>query len=69
MTQFKLMEVDSEKGTLRWIDLSKITRVELIQHGHPDERNNGRMYVGYEVESIELSVQDDGKTVKVFVNK
>ena len=35
-------------------------RVELID-------NTGRKYVKYNVENVELSLQDDDKTLKVFV--
>jgi len=41
------------------MDENKITRFEVI-----DE--SGRVYVRHEV-SVELSVQDGGKTLKVFI--
>jgi hypothetical protein len=43
--------------------MTRITRVEVI-----DE--NGRSYVSWEDDNdIVTSIQDDGKTLKVFVNK
>lgn len=43
------------------MDISQVSRFEVI-----DE--NGRAYVTYDV-YIELSLQDDAKTLKVFVQK
>jgi hypothetical protein len=37
-----------------------VNRVELID-------NTGRKYVKYDVEHVEIQLQDDGKTLKVFV--
>ena len=45
------------------LEMTRITRVEVI-----DE--NGRSYVNWEEDNdITLSYQDDGRTLKVFVNK
>lgn len=44
------------------IDLSKVTRFEVIGN------NVGRMIVLYGVE-VELSLQDDGRTLKAFVKR
>lgn len=44
------------------MDLSKINRVEVI-----DE--SGRAYTNYSVDKCELSLQDDDRTLKVFVKK
>ena len=41
----------------KWKD---VTRVEVID-------DNGRAYVGYGLESVSHSVQDDGQTLKIFV--
>lgn len=40
--------------------VTNVNRVEVID-------NTGRKYVKYNVENVELDVQDDGKTLKVFV--
>jgi len=37
-----------------------VTRVEVID-------NNGRSYVKYDVVATSTSLQDDGKTLKIFV--
>jgi hypothetical protein len=42
------------------MNLSKVNRVEVID-------NTGRRYVKYDVEYVGLDLQDDGKTLKVFV--
>lgn len=48
---------------------TKINRLEVIDHS-PDlsDDNRGRVYVKYNVESCELVYQDDGKTLKIFIN-
>ncbi|KSZ59678.1 hypothetical protein Z045_05790 [Rhodococcus pyridinivorans KG-16] len=44
-------------------DITKVTRFEVIDHTTGGE---GRVFTKYGV-SIELSYQDDGQTLKVFV--
>ena len=41
-------------------DFSKVTRVEVID-------NDGRRYVKYNVKSVELQLQDEERTLKLFV--
>lgn len=51
------------------MDTSKVTRVEVIDHTKPLEEGGGRAYVFWENEAkVELSLQDDGKTLKVFIS-
>lgn len=38
----------------------QVTRVEVIT-------NNGREFVRYECSNVQVSLQDDGQTVKVFL--
>lgn len=45
------------------IQVSKLSRIEVIDHSVNGE---GRVYSKWDV-SVSLSVQDDGKTLKVFV--
>jgi hypothetical protein len=40
---------------------NSITRLEVIEY------NNGRAYVNMNVKDLEFSLQDDGKTLKIFV--
>lgn len=45
------------------MDISKVTRVEVI-----DEK--GRSYVNWKSDNkVSLSLQDDGRTLKVFITK
>lgn len=44
-------------------DTSRVTRVELISH---TKKNLGRVYVEYGVRAS-LSLQDEGRTLKIFV--
>ena len=37
-----------------------VTRVEIIT-------NNGREFVQYECSNVQVSLQDDGQTIKVFL--
>lgn len=40
-----------------------VTRVEVI------ERGVGRVYTNYEVKDAWISLQDGGKTIKIFINE
>ena len=40
---------------------NSITRLEVIEY------NNGRAYVNRDLSTVEFSLQDDGKTLKIFV--
>lgn len=44
-------------------EMPKITRVELI-----DYSKGGRVYSNWEASNVAVSVQDGGRTLKVFVN-
>ncbi len=44
------------------IDTKNITRVEVID-------DTGRAYSSWNNEAVELSVQDDGRTLKIFIYK
>ena len=46
---------------LKNIDLWDVTRVEVID-------NNGRSYTKNWVDSVEIQLQDDRKTLKLFVH-
>jgi hypothetical protein len=43
---------------------SLVTRVEVIQHSPPF---NGRAYTNYNTKDVEIQLQDDGKTLKIFL--
>ena len=47
--------------------LVKVTRVEVIDHSKPYEQGGGRVFVKNDCKEVELSYQDDGRTVKIFV--
>lgn len=42
-------------------EIEKITRLEVID-------KSGIRYVNWHIDDLDLSVQDDGKTLKIFVN-
>jgi len=42
------------------LDVSKVTRLEVI-----DE--NGRSYIKYQIADIKFSLQDDDRTLKIFL--
>ena len=44
------------------MDIENVTRVEVID-------NSGRSYVNMGVKSLQLSYQDDGRTLKLFINR
>lgn len=43
-------------------NLKKVTRLEVI-----DE--NGRAYTKYNIDNVDLSFQDDDRTLKIFITK
>jgi 3-hydroxy-3-methylglutaryl CoA synthase len=45
-------------------DTSKVRRVEVIQHSEP---YNGRAYTNYNAKDVEIQLQDDNKTLKIFL--
>jgi len=47
-------------------DTKRVTRVELIDHRRGSE-TFGRAFVAWDV-SADISIQDDGRTLKVFVS-
>lgn len=60
----KIMELGLREG------VKGVTRIEVIDHRLPIGEtgvNSGRVY-GAHAASVTLSVQDDGKTLKVFID-
>ena len=46
----------------------KVNRVEVIDHTKSVEKGGGRAYVFWEDKAeVELSLQDEGRTLKVFI--
>jgi hypothetical protein len=43
-------------------DLKKVNRVELIN-------DNGRQFVSHDVVKTQLHYQDEGRTLKIFINE
>jgi hypothetical protein len=43
---------------------SEVNRVEVIQHSAPF---NGRAYTHYNAKEVEIQLQDNGKTLKIFL--
>jgi hypothetical protein len=41
-----------------------VNRVEVIQHSEP---YNGRVYANHNAKDIEVQLQDNGKTLKIFL--
>jgi hypothetical protein len=41
-----------------------VNRVEVIQHSPP---YNGRAYTNYDAKDVELQLQDNNKTLKIFL--
>ena len=52
------------------MNTEKVTRVEVIDHTKPFEEGGGRVYVSWEeTNKVEVLLQDDGRTLKVFISK
>lgn len=49
------------------MDTKKVTRIEVIDH--QSEPVIGRVYTKYDCEKVELQLQDDGRTLKIFISK
>lgn len=47
---------------LRWLVMNNVTRLEVID-------GEGRSYVNYGVGNIEFSLQDEGRTLKIFITQ
>jgi len=47
--------------TLLENSMNEVNRVEVIEHG------KGRIYTNYDVKDMEFSMQDDDKTLKIFI--
>lgn len=47
--------------------LIKVSRVEVIDHSKTFEQGGGRRFVKMDCLEVELSYQDDGRTLKIFV--
>ena len=54
---------DANQKTELKFPKDSITRLEVIQHSPP---HNGRAYTNYNVKDLEFSLQDDGRTLKIF---
>ncbi len=59
---------DGVKFGAKWqqekTNTSQVTRVEVIQHSDP---YNGRAYTNYNASNVEMHLQDDNKTLKIFL--
>lgn len=49
------------------MDTSKVTRVEVIDH--QTEPIVGRVYTKWGCQKVEIELQDDGRTMKIFISK
>lgn len=46
---------------------AKVTRIEVINHSKRGKQ--GLVFTDYDVKDFELSYQDNGRTLKIFINK
>jgi len=49
------------------MNTDKVTRIEVIDH--QSDPVIGRAYTKYNCEKVELQLQDDGRTLKIFISK
>ena len=56
--------IEGAKWQAKQNNTSKVNRVEVIQHSEP---YNGRAYTNYNVNNVDIQIQDDGKTLKIFL--
>jgi len=63
--QEELFEQAKEMEEKQAIDkYSNVSRLEVIQHSDP---YNGRAYTNYNAKDVDLQIQDEGKTLKIFL--
>lgn len=48
-------------------EYENVTRVEVIDHGLPLAGGSARVYTNYSAEDVSFSLQDGGKTIKIFL--
>jgi hypothetical protein len=46
----------------------KVNRVEIIDHGDHNNSETNRTYMNYECYNVWVDLQDDGYTLKIFLN-
>jgi len=52
--------------TIPLYKLEKVTRVEVIDHSE-NAKTFGRAFVKMDCSNVELSLQDDARTLKIFI--
>lgn len=70
MRKEKKMKI--ETGTAK-LDARKLTRLEVINHaGTSKELRFGRVFSAYkelgDFDTLSISIQDDGRTIKIFLD-
>jgi hypothetical protein len=49
--------------------MTKVTRIEIIDRTTPIDNEGGRVYTNYNINDAWLDEQDDGATLKIFINE
>lgn len=69
LTMIKAIEALLEEVQREALNTDKVTRVEVIDHTKDFEEGGGRAYVNWkDTNKVELSFQDEGRTLKVFIS-
>ncbi len=55
--------MEEHKDGAFWSPLETVTRVEVIERGH------GRYFTDHNASEVVLSLQDDGRTLKIFIKE
>lgn len=67
ITTNKMSEKNTDKKHQTNFKLIKVNRVEVIDHSKTLEQSGGRVFIKLDCSEVEMSYQDDGKTLKLFV--
>jgi glutamine cyclotransferase len=59
-----IMKINNVKEMEKQQIFANVNRVEVIQHSEP---YNGRAYTNYNAKDVEIQLQDDNKTLKIFL--
>jgi hypothetical protein len=62
-----MSEINTDKKHQKNLNPIKANRIEVIDHSKSFEQGGGRVFVKSGFSEVEMSYQDDGKTLKLFI--
>lgn len=62
-----MSEKNTDEKHQKNLNLIKVNRIEVIDHSKSFEQGGGRVFVKTDCVDVELSYQDESKTLKLFI--